>query len=73
MLSDKDREKVLALIQKLGDNSFEAGYVANKANKIFTSEDINTPGDFESRFIKGTAALIRPGSSDWRPYSPKAT
>ena len=52
----------------MGQNSFEVGYVANKTNKIFTSENINTPGDFASRFILGTAAFIRPGYSsiNWR-------
>jgi len=38
-------------------------YVANKANKIFTSEDLNIPGDFVSKYVLGTAALIRPGFS----------
>ena len=54
--------------QRLGDNSFEVGYVANKSNKIYTSEDVNRPGDFDSRFVLGTAALIRPGYSSigWR-------
>jgi hypothetical protein len=54
--------------QQFGQNSFEIGYVANKANKIFTSENVNVPGDFNSRFIAGTAALIRPGYSSigWR-------
>ncbi len=54
--------------QRLGDNSFEVGYVANKSNKIYTSEDVNRPGDFASRFVLGTAALIRPGFSSigWR-------
>ena len=54
--------------QRLGDNSFEVGYVANKSNKIYTSENVNQPGDFASRFVLGTAALIRPGYSsiDWR-------
>jgi hypothetical protein len=54
--------------QRLGDNSFEIGYVANKSNKIYTSEDVNRPGDFNSRFVAGTAALIRPGFSSitWR-------
>jgi hypothetical protein len=54
--------------QRLRDNSFEVGYVANKSNKIYTSEDVNRPGDFASRFILGTAALIRPGFSSigWR-------
>ena len=54
--------------QQFGQNSFEIGYVANKANKIFTSEDVNVAGDFASRFIRGTAALIRPGFSsiNWR-------
>jgi Carboxypeptidase regulatory-like domain/TonB dependent receptor len=54
--------------QRLGDNSFEVGYVANKSNKIYTSEDVNRPGDFASRFILGTDALIRPGFSSigWR-------
>ena len=54
--------------QRLGNNSFEIGYVANKANKIFTSEDLNIPGDFESKFVRGTNALIRPGLSSisWR-------
>lgn len=58
----------LSVQQRLGNNSFEVGYVANKANKIFTSQDINTPGDFESRFVRGPAALIRPGftSIGWR-------
>src|SRR5262245_31033306 len=53
---------------QLGPNSFEVGYVANKASKIFTSEDVNKPGDFASRNILGTAALIRPGFSSisWR-------
>lgn len=54
--------------QQFGQNSFEIGYVANKANKIFTSQGVNVPGDFASRFILGTAALIRPGYSSigWR-------
>ncbi|MCI0626194.1 MAG: TonB-dependent receptor, partial [Acidobacteria bacterium] len=54
--------------QQFGQNSFEIGYVANKANKIFTSQNVNVPGDFASRFIRGTAALIRPefSSIDWR-------
>ena len=54
--------------QQFGQNSFEVGYVANKASKIFTSENVNTPGDFNSRFILGTAALIRPGYAaiNWR-------
>ena len=54
--------------QRLGDNSFEVGYVANKSNKIYTVEDVNRPGDFDSRFVLGTAALIRPGYSaiNWR-------
>ncbi len=58
----------LSVQQRIGDNSFEIGYVANKANKIFTSEDINRPGDFNSRFVLGTAALIRNGYSSisWR-------
>ena len=58
----------LSVQQRVGNNSFEVGYVANKANKIFTSEDINTPGDFNARFIQGTAALIRSGFSGiaWR-------
>ncbi len=49
--------------QRLGANVMEVGYVANKSNKIFTSEDLNTPGDFQSRYVLGTAALIRPGFS----------
>jgi hypothetical protein len=54
--------------QRLGDNTFEVAYVANKANKIFTSQNINQPGDFNSRFVLGTASLIRPGFSSisWR-------
>ena len=58
----------LSLQQRLRANSFELGYVANKSNKIFTSEDLNTPGDFDSRFVRGTAALIRPAFSaiNWR-------
>lgn len=57
-----------AVQQRFGNNTLEVGYVANKANKIFTSEDINIPGDFNSRFVRGTAALIRPGFSSisWR-------
>ena len=57
-----------AVQHQVGQNSFEVGYVANKANKIYTSENVNTPGDFNSRFIAGTAALIRPGYSSigWR-------
>ena len=45
-----------------------AAYVANKANKIYTSENINVPGDFSSLYVLGTAALIRPGFSSitWR-------
>src|SRR5262249_32595376 len=51
-----------------GANSLEASYVANKSNKIFTVEDLNRPGDFNSRFIAGTAALIRNAYStiNWR-------
>jgi hypothetical protein len=58
----------VAVQQRLGDNTFEVAYVANKANKIFTSEDINTPGDFNSKYVRGTAALIRNGFSgiSWR-------
>ncbi len=58
----------VALQKRIGESAFEVAYVANKANKIFTSEDINTPGDFNSRFVLGTAALIRPGFSsiNWR-------
>jgi hypothetical protein len=58
----------LTVQQALGANAFEIGYVANKSNKIFTSENINTPGDFNSRFVLGTAALIRPAFSSisWR-------
>src|SRR5262249_42695686 len=54
--------------QRLGANSFELGYVANKSNKIFTNENLNMPGDFASRFVLGTASLIRPGFSaiNWR-------
>jgi hypothetical protein len=54
--------------QGFGSNSFEVGYVANKSNKIFTSQNINVPGDFNSRFVAGTAALIRPAFSSisWR-------
>jgi hypothetical protein len=58
----------VAVQKRVGDSAFELAYVANKANKIFTSEDLNTPGDFNSRFVLGTAALIRPGFSSisWR-------
>lgn len=58
----------LSVQQRVGNNSFELGYVANKASKIFTSYNINTAGDFASRFVLGTAALIRPGFSgiSWR-------
>ena len=35
---------------------FEVGYVANKSNKIYTSQYINRPGDFDSRFVRGTGA-----------------
>ena len=53
----------VTLQQRLGANVFEAGYVANKSNGIFTSEDLNLPGDFQSKYVLGTAALIRPGFS----------
>ena len=58
----------LSVQQRVGESSFEIGYVANKSNKIFTSENLNTPGDFNSRFVLGTAALIRNGFSsiNWR-------
>jgi len=58
----------ISVQQRYRDNSFEVGYVANKANKIFTSENLNVAGDFNSRFVLGTAALIRPGISslNWR-------
>ncbi len=58
----------LAVQHRIGANTFEVAYVANKANKIFTSEDLNTPGDFNSKYVLGTAALIRPGFSSisWR-------
>ena len=58
----------VALQKRIKESAFEVAYVANKANKIFTNEDINTPGDFNSRFVLGTAALIRPGFSsiNWR-------
>ena len=58
----------LSVQQRAGNNSFEIAYVANKANRIFTSEDINLPGDFNSRFVLGTAALIRQAFSTitWR-------
>ena len=58
----------VAVQKRVGDNAFEVAYVANKANKIFTSEDLNTPGDFNSKYVLGTAALIRPGFSSisWR-------
>jgi len=53
---------------RIRDNSFDIGYVANKSNHIFTAYNINVPGDFNSRFVLGTAALIRPGFSsiNWR-------
>lgn len=58
----------LAIQKRIGESALEIAYVANKANHIFTSEDVNTPGDFNSRFVLGTAALIRPGFSsiNWR-------
>ncbi len=53
---------------RAGANLFEVGYVANKANHIFTVENINTPGDFNSLYVLGTAAYIRPqySSINWR-------
>jgi hypothetical protein len=53
---------------RIHDNSFEVGYVANKSSHIFTAYNINTLGDFDSRFVLGTAALLRPGFSsiNWR-------
>jgi Carboxypeptidase regulatory-like domain len=58
----------LAVQKRIGDSSIELAYVANKANKIYTSENINVPGDFSSLYVLGTAALIRPGFSSitWR-------
>jgi len=58
----------LAVQKRIGENAVEVAYVANKANHIFTSEDLNTPGDFNSKYVLGTAALIRPGFSsiNWR-------
>jgi hypothetical protein len=58
----------LAVQKRIGDGAFEVAYVANKANKIFTSENLNVPGDFNSLYVLGTAALIRPGFSSisWR-------
>jgi hypothetical protein len=58
----------LAVQHRIKDNSFELGYVANKSNHIFTSYNINTLGDFNSKFVLGTAALLRPGFSsiNWR-------
>ena len=58
----------LAVQKRIGDSAFEVAYVANKANKIFTSENLNVPGDFNSLYVLGTAALIRPGFSSisWR-------
>jgi hypothetical protein len=58
----------LAVQQRAGNNLFEVAYVANKANRIFTSENINLPGDFNSLYVLGTAALIRPqySSITWR-------
>jgi hypothetical protein len=53
----------MAVQHRVGNNSFEVAYVANKANKIFTSYNLNLPGDFNSRFILGTAAYIYPGYS----------
>ncbi|MFN0170492.1 MAG: carboxypeptidase regulatory-like domain-containing protein [Bryobacteraceae bacterium] len=53
----------LSVQQRMGNNSFEVGYVANKSNKIFTSYNLNTAGDFASRFVLGTAAFIYPGFS----------
>ncbi len=53
----------VAVQHRVGNSSFEVGYVANKSNKIFTSEDLNVPGDFNSKYVLGTAALIRPGFS----------
>jgi hypothetical protein len=50
----------LTVQQRRGNNLFEVAYVANKANHIFTNENINVPGDFNSLYVLGTAALIRP-------------
>jgi hypothetical protein len=58
----------VAVQKRIGDSAIEIAYVANKANKIFTSQNINLPGDFNSLYVLGTAALIRPGFSSigWR-------
>jgi hypothetical protein len=58
----------LAVQHRIGNNSMEVAYVANKANKIFTSYNVNTKGDFASRFVLGSAAYIYPGFSsiNWR-------
>ncbi len=58
----------LTVQHRAGNNLLEVGYVANKANHIFTSENINIPGDFNSLYVLGTAALIRPqfSSINWR-------
>jgi hypothetical protein len=58
----------LTVQQRVGNNLFELGYVANKANRIFTSENVNVPGDFNSLYVLGTAAYIRPQYSgiNWR-------
>ena len=42
-----------ALQHQVGQNSFEVGYVANKANKIFTSENVNTTGRLQLPFHSG--------------------
>jgi hypothetical protein len=57
-----------AVQQRAGNNLFETAYVANKANHIFTNENINVPADFNSLYVLGTAALIRPqySSISWR-------
>jgi hypothetical protein len=58
----------LTVQRRAGNNLFEVGYVANKGNRIFTSENVNVPGDFNSLYVLGTAALIRPqfSSITWR-------